>query len=126
MQNQPTLRRKIVTNLLWFFGALILSFLVWLIATSQSDPFVQWRMNALPIHVSPDEGLIITNQDAFPSVATVQLQASESVRRLLATDDVIISANLTGLGPGEHTVPLQASVARQAAPVDISPRQITV
>ncbi|MEP7293301.1 MAG: CdaR family protein [Chloroflexota bacterium] len=126
MQNQPNLRRKIVTNLLWFLGALVLSFLVWLIATSQSDPFVQWRMNALPIHISPDQGLIITNQDAFPSAATVQLQAPESVRRLLATDDVIVSVNLAGLGPGEHTVPLQASVARQAAPVDISPRQITV
>lgn len=126
MQNQPTLRRTVLTNFAWFLGALLLAFVVWLFAASQSDPFVQWRPTGFTIHVSPDDGLIITNQSGLPTTAAVQLQAPESVRRLLAPEDVIVSADLTGLGPGEYTVPLRASVARQAVAVDISPRQITV
>jgi YbbR domain-containing protein len=127
MQNQPMLRRTILTNLAWFLGALLLAFIVWLFATSQSDPFLQWRLSErVPIYITPDEGLIITNQDSLSTTAEVQLQGPESVRRLLAPDDVIVTADLAGLGPGEHTVPLHADVARQALPVDISPRQITV
>ena len=33
---------------------------------------------------------------------------------------------MTGLGPGEHTIQLQARTARQAAVVAISPLQVTV
>ncbi len=127
MQNQPTLRRVLLVNLLWFLGCLILAFIVWFIAASQSDPFVQWRLTErVPIHVTPDSGLIITNPNEFQSTASVQLQAPRSVQQLLAADDVIVTADLSGLGPGEHTVTLQWSVARQASVVAISPRQITV
>jgi len=126
MQNRPTLRRTLVTNLLWFLGSLVLAFFVWLFATSQADPFVQWRQSGLQIHLTPDDGLIITNQGSLPGVAAAQLRAPQSVRQLFASDDIIISANLDGLGPGLHVVPLQASVVRQASVVDISPRQITV
>ncbi len=127
MQNQPTLRQVIVTNLLWFLGALILAFIVWFIATSQSDPFEQWRLSErVPIHLTPDAGLIITNQNEFPSTAAVQLQGPRSVHQVLASDDVYISADLTGLGPGEHTVQLQWKVAKQASVVALTPSQITV
>ena len=126
MQNRPTMRHTIITNILWFLGALVLAFFVWLIATSQADPFIEWRQPGLPIHVTPDDGLIVTNQGLLPNLASAQLQAPQSVRQLFTSDDIIISANLNGLGPGQHVVPLQANVARQAAVVDISPRQITV
>jgi YbbR domain-containing protein len=126
MQNRPTLRRTLITNLLWFLGSLVLAFFVWLFATSQADPFVQWRQPNLPIHLMPDDGLIITNQNAVPGVAAAQLRAPQSVRQLFASDDIIISANLAGLGPGQHVVPLQWDIARQASVVDISPRQVTV
>ena len=53
-----------------------------MIATSQSDPFVQWRLaERVPIHVTPDAGLIITNQNEFLSTASVQLQAPRSVQQ---------------------------------------------
>lgn len=127
MQNQPTLRHTIITNLLWFLGSLILAFIVWLFAISQSDPFVQWRLEErVPIRVTPDAGLIITNQNEFLSTAQVQLQAPRSVREVFAPDDMMVWVDLTGLGPGEHTVPLQNKPALQASVVTISPRQITV
>jgi YbbR domain-containing protein len=87
---------------------------------------MQWRQSSLPIRISPDAGLIITNQNSIPAVAAVQLQAPQSVRQALASDDVVVTANLAGLPPGEHVVALEASVARQASVVDILPRQITV
>lgn len=127
MQNRPSIRRTLVVNLMWFLGSLVLAFIVWMFATSQSDPFVQWRLTErVPIHVSPDPGLIITNQTEYPSSVAVQLQAPRSVEQLLAPDDVIITADLTGLGPGEHTVRLKWDVSRQAQVVAISPQQITV
>jgi YbbR domain-containing protein len=127
MQNQPTLRRTILVNLLWFLGCLVLAFAVWFVATSQNDPFVQWRLSdRVPIHVTPDSGLLITNANEFQSTASVQLQAPRSVQQLLAPDDVLVWADLSGMGPGEHTVELKWSVARQASVVAISPRQITV
>ena len=127
MQNQQPFRRVVLSNVFWFLGSLVLAFVVWMLATSQSDPFVQWRLSdRVPIHVTPDNGLIITNQNEFLSTASVQLQGPRSVEQLLAPDDVIVSADLTGLGPGEHTVKLQWKTARQAAVVAISPSQITV
>jgi YbbR domain-containing protein len=127
MQNEPTLRRIILTNLMWFLGSLVLAFVIWLIAVSQSDPFVQWRLSErVPIRVTPDPGLIITNQSDFPSNASVQLRGQRSVQQLLAPDDVLVWADLSNLGPGEHTVQLDSRVARQASVVGISPSQITV
>src|SRR5664279_365109 len=126
MQNQSTLRRVVLSNLFWFLGSLILAFIIWMIATAQSDPFEQWRLSGIPIHVSPDAGLIITNQGEYQTTASVQLQAPRSVEQLLVPDDVIVWADMTGLGPGEHTIELQAKTARQAAVVAISPLQVTV
>jgi YbbR domain-containing protein len=117
----------LISNLFWFLGSLLLAFIVWMFATSQSDPFVQWRLSErVPIHVAPDPGLIITNQSEYPSAVAVQLQAPRSVEQLLAPDDVIITADLAGLGPGDHIVRLKWDVARQAQVVAISPQQITV
>ncbi len=126
MKTQRTLRQMIVTNLIWLIASLVLAFVVWMLAVSQSDPFETWRVSNLPIHVAPDEGLIITNQSDISSTAWVQLRAQRSVHQLFASDDVVVVADLSGLGPGEHTVQLDARLARQASVVGISPRQITV
>ena len=121
------INRVIFENLAWFLGCLALAFLVWMVATVQLNPVEERRLrDAIPIRVTPDEGLVITNDDEFSATASVLLRAQQSVWELLAGDDVLVWADLTGLGPGEHTVPLQAQVARAASIVDISPAQITV
>jgi len=123
---QP-INRVIFVNLSWFLGCLVLAFIVWVVATIQLNPVEERRLrDAIPIRFTPDEGLVITNENEFSATASVLLRAQQSVWELLAGDDVIVWADLTGLGPGEHTVPLQAQVARTAAVVDISPAQITI
>jgi YbbR domain-containing protein len=45
---------------------------------------------------------------------------------LLTADDIVVTADLTGLGPGRHTVELRTQVARQSFVADTQPKQITV
>ncbi|MDK3160776.1 CdaR family protein [Kamptonema cortianum] len=122
-------RQQLVNNLIWFGISLVIAFFVWMTAMSQSDPIEQWRLpERIPIRVTPDEGLIITNASTLTSTASVQLRAQRSVRQLLAADDITVYADLSGLGPGTFTVPLSARVARdrRATVAGISPSQITV
>lgn len=127
MQQSKPLNRIVLENLAWFAGSLALAFIVWMVATVQLNPVEERRLrDAIPIRVSPDDGLVITNEDEYSETASVLLRAQQSVWELLAGDDVIVWADLHGLGPGDHTVPLQAVVARTASIVDISPAQITV
>jgi YbbR domain-containing protein len=82
----------------------------------------------VPIRVTPEAGLIITNADSISPTASLQLRAQQSMRQLIAAEDFVVWADLTGLGPGEYTIPLQYRVApeRRATVVGITPRQITV
>lgn len=128
-QKPPSINRAIIDNLMWFVGCLLLAFFVWVIATSQLDPVEQYRLSErVPIQLSPDSGLIITNLDAVTKSAQVVVRSPSSVRNLLVADDIVVWADLKGLGPGMHTVELQWEVApeRRAHVIDISPRQVTV
>jgi YbbR domain-containing protein len=129
MQTRPPLRKTIIDNLFWFMIALGLSIFVWVTATTQSDPIETWRMvERVPIRFTTDAGLLITNQNELTAAAQVQLRSPRSVRQIMSVEDVQVWADLTGLGPGEHTIPLSSRVApdRRATVVSTSPSQITV
>lgn len=121
-----SLRRIISSNLIWFLLSLVLAIVVWLTAVSQSDPFEQRRMPGVPLRVNIDSGLIITNDSSLPTSVTVQVVGQRSALSLLTTDDVVVTADLRGLSPGTHTVPLSAAVARGVNPHAIIPSQVTV
>lgn len=129
IQASPPLRRALIQNGLWFAGLLVVAFFIWLTATAETDPIEQWRLaERVPIRVQPDAGLVITNADTLTTHATVQLRGQRSVRELLAADDITLTADLRGLQPGTHIVPLTAGVApnRRVTVAGISPSQITV
>jgi YbbR domain-containing protein len=129
MQTKRTVNQALMENLMWFLASLVLALFMWVIANVQLDPVEQWRLpERIPIRAVPDTGLLITNEADLTRSASVLLRAQRSVRSLLAADDVIVWADLTGLGPGEHIVELQWRVApeRRATLVDLSPRQIAV
>ncbi len=122
---QKSARKFLIENLLWFVGSFILALFVWMIAVSQSDPVEQWRLGQrVPIRMQTEDGYLIVEQSE--TTAQIQLQGQQSVRQALAADDVIVTADLTALGPGTHIVPLTTRVVRQAQVIDTSPRQITV
>ena len=125
MQNS-SLRRAISSNVVWFLLSLVLAVFVWLTAVSQSDPFEQRRLAGVPLRVAVDPGLIITNEADLPSTVSVQVIGQRSTINLLTTEDVVVSADLSGREPGTHTIPLTATVAREVNPSTIIPSQITV
>ncbi len=122
------LNRTLLDNLVWLLGSLVLAFIVWVFATLQSDPIQQQRFaEAIPIRLTVDAGLLITQPTANNRTARVVVRAPGSILGLLTAEEIRLTGDLTGLGPGEHTIELQASLLRQpGSVVDISPRIIQV
>lgn len=123
MQNQSRFTRALLDNVIWFAGALMLAFFIWVIATFQSDPIQQGRFpSRVDIRMMPDDGLLIVSPVTQTRTASLVIRAPRSVFDLLSTEEIEVWADLSGLGPGEHTVPLQARLARpRASVIDISP-----
>lgn len=128
MRGKSGLNRRIVDNLIWFGGSLALAFFVWVIATFQSDPIQQQPFaERIPIQITPDAGLLITSAQPADQQTRLVIRAPRSVLDLLTREEIEVWADLTGLGPGAHTVELQSRLARQPATiVDMSPRQMRV
>ena len=127
MQRQNN-RNLILDNILWFIGSMVLAFFVWMIATFQSDPIQQQRFGErVPIRMNPDAGLLVTLPVAANRQASVVIRAPNSVMELLTSDEILVTADLTGLPAGEHTVELKATLARQqTSVVDFSPHQMRI
>ncbi|MCU0497850.1 MAG: CdaR family protein [Anaerolineae bacterium] len=124
---QSTASSSLTSNILWFLASLALAFLVWVIATTQSDPIAQRRLTGITIQMQPDEGMIVTLVAGGRRTANVNVRARQSVLQLLTNDDVTLHADLAGLSPGVHTVPLRADVSEaRRAVVDPQPAQITI
>lgn len=127
MQLQSSPSSGFTSNFLWFLASLALAFLVWVIATTQSDPIAQRRLTGIAIQMQPDEGMIITSVAGGRRTANVNVRARQSVLQLLTNDDVTLHADLAGLAPGVHVIPLRANVSEtRRAVVDPQPAQITV
>jgi len=121
-------RRFILNNVVWFIGSMILAFFIWMIATLQSDPIQQQRFRErVPVHMNADTGLLITYPTTANRQASVVIRAPSSVLDLLTSDEIVVSADLTGLTAGDHTVELKANLARQQTTVvDVSPHQMHI
>ncbi len=110
-------------NLAWLLASLFLAFCVWFIATLERDPVSERIFRNVPILFTETDGLILTSQSR--ESATVTVRAPQTTLSRLVLDDILVQANLHGLGPGEHSVTLQSSVTRNAIP-DTAPRSIFV
>ncbi len=125
---RPSNKNVIIDNIIWFIGSMILAFLIWMIATLQSDPIQQQRFRErVPVRMNADSGLLVTFPSTVNRQASIVIRAPNSVMQLLTSDEILVSADLAGLGAGDHTVELKASLARQqTSVVDISPHQMHV
>src|SRR5262249_37170973 len=107
--------RALIDNLIWFAASLVLAFIVWVIATLQSDPIQQQRFSRLEVRMNAPPGLIITTPSTNNRLASVIVNAPRSVLDLLTSEEIAVSADLSNLGAGDHTVDLQVTLARQPA-----------
>lgn len=128
MRSRPSLNRTIFDNLIWLGGSLVLALFVWVIANFQSDPIQQQRFpERITAEMQPDSGLLLTSPPPSGRQISLVVRAPRSVLDLLTVEEIEVTAVLSGLGPGEHTVELQAKLARQPATVvDMSPRLLRI
>lgn len=117
--------RSIPTLILSFFLAVA----VWISAVNAADPVVQ-RSLARQVtieRVGQNADLVILNE--VPNQMTVSISAPQSVWDRITNDraSVRASVDLTGLGPGTHTVPVTVNVLAQPAKiVSRSPQTVSV
>ena len=123
IQRTLQLNQAIVNNLLWFLASLGLAIFVWIVATSQADPIGVRSFFNVPIQYTVDDNLVLVGN--FPNSVDVTVRAQESVRNVLTSSDITITAALNDLEPGIHTIQLDSSMARRGV-VDTQPAQVTV
>ncbi|MYI42021.1 MAG: hypothetical protein F4063_08910, partial [Chloroflexi bacterium] len=120
---------KAAGNLLWLAVSLLLATGVWYIAVTSSDPIQQRRFSSVPIRFVDSDSAVMTSSSARTAIVTVQ-GSQASIPRLV--EEIDVRAELSQLGPGTHTVPLQVMIAPNTSdsirrPVlRIQPRQIAV
>ena len=95
-------------NLLWLAVSLLLATGVWYIAVTSADPIAKRSFRSIPIQIVPSDTAEMTNSRLRTASVTIQgLQTTISARR---AEDIVVRADLSRLGPGTHTVPLQVTV----------------
>jgi len=107
--------------------SLALAVSVWIIANQQENPVVNDTLNQpIPIEISGlADGLIISND--YTTTTRVSLRAQQNTWLSLSPEDVVVTANLDGLAPGTHQVPLDIDVVNTRAAVDSArPNQIRI
>jgi YbbR domain-containing protein len=124
-----SLLRLFVKSIPTFLLALALSVAVWISAVSAADP-VQQRLYPRPVTIErtdQDPSLVISSE--VPNQATVTLSAPSSIwdRMLTERAPIRASIDLSELGPGTHTVPVDIDpMIRPARVVNWTPRTVTI
>jgi len=95
-----------------------------LMAVVKIAKLVQKSFEGLPItmrNLSPEQ-----EQGLDVGTARVVVEGPESVIEKLLAADIQVYADLDGLGPGEHKVPVQADIPVTISLVEIEPEEITI
>ena len=113
----------------WLLVSVLLAVGVWYIAVTSSDPIGSRRFQRVPVQLMPSDAApeITYNPTRF---ATVTVRGSQGTVASRRSEDIVVRADLTGLGPGTHTVPLAVNVADSGSirrlEAQSQPSQITV
>ena len=103
-------RTDMAGNMLWLAVSLLLASGIWYIAVTSADPFEKKSFRSLPIQIVPSHAAEMTNSRLRSAMVTIQGSQSTISGRNAA--DIVVRADLSRLGPGTHTVPLEVDVAQ--------------
>ena len=119
--------RWIAGNVPLMVLALALSVVAWFVAVEAEDPTNTARYaEAIPVVVSglPD-GMVLLETSS--RAVLLDIRATQSVWNSLAADDFGATIDVTGLGSGVHTVPVDLRLSKEPARIlAIEPNTITV
>lgn len=99
----------IASNLIWLLISVLLATGVWYIAVTSADPIDSRRFSSLRVQFEEGSGTVITNQPTL--FVSVLVRGPQSILSTLLSEDIEVSADLTALQPGTHSVPLTVRVA---------------
>jgi len=121
--------RSFAKTLPLLLTAFVLAVAVWIMAVTSSDPSVEKAYpSAIPVEIiGQSSDLVITGE--IPENISLTLRAPTSIWQSLTSQKVPVRAimDLSGLGEGDHTVPIQVQVGIR--PVEIrsySPRSASI
>lgn len=121
--------RSFTKTLPLLLTAFILAVAVWIMAVTSADPSIEKAYpNTIPVEIiGQASNLVITSE--IPERVTLNLRAPTSIWESLISQKVPVRAimDLSGLGEGAHTVPIQIQIGIK--PVEIrsySPRSTVV
>lgn len=123
------LLRSFLKNIPTLVLAFALAVAVWISAVTADDPTVQ-RQYTRPVPVEIvgiDPGLVITSENS--QQVTLTLSAPQSIWNTVLNRETPARAvvDLSGLGPGSHTLPIQIQkTARLVQVADYSPDSVTI
>jgi YbbR domain-containing protein len=113
------------------FGTWLLSFIlavtVWVAAVNDQDPVQTGPVSGdVPVeYYQLSDGLLIVEEG--PERVAVTIRAPVSVWESLQPGDLLMRADLRGMGPGEHTLELEPVINRTALRViEFDPAEITI
>ena len=107
--------------------SVILAVTIWVAAVNDSDPSLEQSLVApVPItYAGLGEGL--QTLGSIPREARLTLRAPTSVWEELTVDDLQLTVDLTGLGEGEHRLPILATTSRRPVRfVEIRPAEVNL
>ena len=116
-------------NALWLLISVVLAMGVWYIAVTSNDPIATRSFTGIPIQIVPSDATVLVNNPT--RFVRVNIQGSQSAVSSRRSDDIVVRADLTRLGAGTHTVPLDLRVSwpesiRIRRSQETQPSQITV
>ena len=115
--------RWLVNNVSLMVLAVLMAFLVWVVASLQQDPIVENTLSAPVVIVSPPNDQTIL-ASTLPASVTVRMRAPQSTFDALGAGSVQVPVDLSQLGAGEHVVKLELVVRASPAMV-LSWRPVT-
>jgi YbbR domain-containing protein len=120
--------RRFWENVGTFVLALIVAGMVWFVALDEENPLERNTFSQpLPIQLINLPNNMILLSPAAPGTAEVTLSAPREVWQSLSASQFKVVADLAGLGPGTHAVPLQVTLeADSTRIVSFEPAAITV
>jgi len=127
--NRPPIVKRFAKFVPTIFTAIILAIAVWVLAVTSTDP-VQRRNYGRPVEieiVGLKPSLVITSD--VPETVSIILSAPSSLwaSELTSSDAIRAIADLSGVGAGDHTIPINLQI--NARPVNVesySPDQIEI
>ena len=121
------MKGKLVQNLGLMLLSLVLAFLFWAVATEAEDPQVE-KIYPVPIPVERrgvPEGMVAYGAENIK--ARVSLRAPQSIWDILQLEDIRAFVDLSDVGPGPVTVPIQVEVHRKPVQVvQSSPQELSL